>query len=45
MKNKKIYLLALLFLLCILSIQAKSATENTTDKDIISVDNNKRLLI
>ena len=39
MKNK-LYLLLLLFLVCILSISAISATENTT-KDVIGTDNNK----
>ena len=41
MKTKRIYLLVLLFLVCILSITAISATENTTNKDVISADNNK----
>ncbi len=40
MKNKNILLLVLLFLVCILSISAISATENTTNKDVISADNN-----
>ncbi|WP_461463975.1 hypothetical protein [Methanobrevibacter sp.] len=39
--NKKRYLLALLLLVCILSISTISATENTTNKDVISADNNK----
>ena len=39
--NKKLYVLALLFLVCILSISAISATENTTNKDVINADNNK----
>ena len=41
MKNRKIYLLALMLLVCILSISAISATENTANKDVISADNNK----
>ena len=41
MKNKKIYLLALMLLICILSISAISATENTANKDVISANNNK----
>ena len=41
MKNKKIYLLALLLLVCILSISAISAAENTANKEVISTDNNK----
>ena len=41
MKNKKIYLLALLLLVCILSISAISAAENTVNKEVISTDNNK----
>ncbi len=40
-ENNKIYILLLLTLVCILSISAISASENTTDKDIISSDNNK----
>ena len=41
MKNKKIYLLALLLLVCILSISTISATENTTNENVISADNNQ----
>ncbi|WP_461461547.1 hypothetical protein [Methanobrevibacter sp.] len=41
MKSKKYILFSLLFLVCILSISTISATENTTNKDIISHDNNK----
>ena len=40
MKNKKIYLLALMLLICILSISTISATENTANKEVISADNN-----
>ena len=40
MKNRKIYLLVLMLLVCILSISAISATEDTANKDIINVDNN-----
>ena len=40
MKTKRIQLLVLMFLVCILSITAISATENTTNKDVISADNN-----
>lgn len=40
MNNKSIYLLALLFFVCILSISAISATENTTSKEISNTDNN-----
>ena len=39
MKNK-LFLLSLLFFVCILSISAISAAENTTSKDVISTDNN-----
>lgn len=39
MKNK-LFLLVLLFFVCILSISAISAAENTTNKDVISTDNN-----
>jgi len=39
MKNK-LFLLSLLFFVCILSISAISAAENTTNKDVISIDNN-----
>ena len=42
MKNNSIYLLALLFFVCILSISAISATENNTNKDVISADNNQQ---
>ena len=38
MKNK-LFLLSLLFLVCILSISAISAADNTTNKDVISDDN------
>ncbi len=41
MKDKKLYLLILSFIICILSISAISATENTVNKDVISDDNNK----
>ncbi|WP_295721283.1 hypothetical protein [uncultured Methanobrevibacter sp.] len=41
MKNKKYILLVLLFLVCILSISAISAADNTTKQDVISADNNK----
>ena len=41
MKNKKYVLLVLLFLVCILSISAISAADNTTKQDVISADNNK----
>ena len=40
MKNK-LFLLSLLFLVCILSISAISAADNTTNKDVIGDDNNK----
>ena len=39
MNHKKIYLLTLLFIVCILSIQTISATENTVNKDVISANN------
>ena len=41
MKDKKLYLLILSFIICILSISAISATENTVNKEVISTDNNK----
>ncbi|WP_461461219.1 hypothetical protein [Methanobrevibacter sp.] len=43
MKNKSIYVLVLLFL-CILSIQAISATEHTVNEEVISADNNENNL-
>ncbi|WP_407431931.1 hypothetical protein [Methanobrevibacter sp.] len=39
--KKKLPLLLLLFLVCILSISAISATENTANNDVIGADNNK----
>ena len=39
--KKKLPLLLLLFLVCILSISAISATENTTKQEVISANNNK----
>ena len=41
--EKKLYLSVLLILVCILSISTISATENTTNKDVISVDNNQKI--
>ncbi len=41
MKSKKIYLLALLLLVCILSISTISAAENTTKENVMSADNNQ----
>ena len=43
MKDKKIYLLILSFIICMISISTISATENTTNKDIISSENNKEI--
>ena len=44
MNNKKIYLLALLLLVCILSISTISATENTTNKEICNTNNKENNL-
>ena len=41
MNNKYKYLFVLIFFVCILSISAISATENTTDKEVIKTSNNK----
>ena len=41
MNNKNKYLFVLIFFVCILSISAISATENTTDKEVIKTSNNK----
>lgn len=41
MDNKKIYFSLVFFLVCVLSIQLISATENTANEDIISTDYNK----
>ena len=38
-KNKKIYLSVLLVIVCILSISAISATENTANKEVTNTDN------
>ena len=43
MQNKKIYLLALLLLVCILSMQTISATEDTGNNEVISANNEKEL--
>ena len=43
MQNKKIYLLALLLLVCILSMQTISATEDTGNNEVISANNDKEL--
>ena len=42
MKNKKIFLLILMLLVCILSVQALSATEYTANKEVTSIDNNQK---
>ncbi|WP_295721650.1 hypothetical protein [uncultured Methanobrevibacter sp.] len=44
MKNKSIYVLALLFLVCILSISAINGTENTSNKNVVNTDNDKNIL-
>ena len=44
MNNKKIYLLALLLLVCILSISTINATENTTNKEICNTNNKENNL-
>ena len=41
--EKKLYLSVLLILVFILSISTISATEDTTNKDVISVDNNQKI--
>ena len=43
MQNKKIYLLALLLLVCILSMQTISATEDTGNNEVISANNDKEV--
>ena len=43
MQNKKIYLLALLLIVCILSMQTISATEDTGNNEVISANNEKEL--
>ena len=40
MEDKKLYILLLSFIICILSISAINATEITTNKDMMSSDNN-----
>ncbi|WP_461463287.1 hypothetical protein [Methanobrevibacter sp.] len=43
MNDKKLYLVLLSFIICILSISAINATENTASDDVISADNNKEI--